>query len=109
MPMIERWRHQLATGLARADLERLTLHDAAELLRRLVPSYAEFRRAVPDVAAVRWYEDAELAIADGIWRATHRPYDPDWPLFKAIGRPVVNEDGLWSVGAHAGTDRFGRT
>lgn len=93
-----RWRTELALRLGRHDLDRLTIHEAAHLLADAVPSEADLRDGwVRDIDGVRWFEDPQQAIAEGVFAATRRPYDPARLMFEVIGTPVANDDGLWRL------------
>lgn len=93
------WRTQLVLRLGRADLEHLTIHEAALLLGALPPPDQGDRLAewISDGSGTRWFDEPAQAIADAVLTATSRPYDPDVPLLQMIGTPRENEKGLWAV------------
>lgn len=77
-----------------------TLQQAADRLAALAPDYAEypFRPVAVGIDGTRWFKQREQAIADAVWRATRRLFDPDETLTGRRWAVACNEDCLWAVG-----------
>ena len=99
MPRPGEWQYRLARAFSRADLGAVSLLEAARLLNRVVPDYAQHRNegALRDARGVRWFEAPQLAIAYAIWMATHQPYDPRWRVVDIVGQLTLSDHGLWST------------
>lgn len=92
-------KRKLSKLFESSSFQEGTLQSAFEKFSAIVPDYqpSTFQAVAVEPSGRRWFEEPEHAVADALYRVSHRPHDALEKMDTYSWHVECNEDGLWSI------------